>query len=98
LPTGAPFPKENGMTAQIERTERRPGPAVIQGKLAIPPLAGWRVERPRLDRSLAALLERHRVVVVSATAGAGKTSADWLPPRPVRTVGHAPPESAASRP
>ena len=63
------------MTAQIERTERRPGPAVIQGKLAIPPLAEWRVERPRLDRSLAALIERHRVVVVSATAGAGKTTA-----------------------
>ena len=63
------------MTAQIERTERRPGPAVIQGKLAIPPLAEWRVERPRLDRSLAALIDRHRVVVVSATAGAGKTTA-----------------------
>src|SRR5215217_9119105 len=65
----------NGMTAQMERTERRPGQAVIQGKLAIPPLADWRVERPRLDRSLAALIERHRLVVVSATAGAGKTTA-----------------------
>src|SRR5215208_2714532 len=68
-------PRGNGMTAQIEQTERRPGPAVIQGKLAIPPLAEWRVERPRLDRSLAALIDRHRVVVVSATAGAGKTTA-----------------------
>jgi DNA-binding SARP family transcriptional activator len=68
-------PEGNGMTAQIERPERRAGPAVIQGKLAIPPLVERRVERPRLDRSLAALIERHRVVVVSATAGAGKTTA-----------------------
>src|SRR5215218_2584703 len=68
-------PQGIGMTALIERTERRPGPTVIHGKLAIPPLAEWRVERPRLDRSLAGLIERHRVVLVSATAGAGKTTA-----------------------
>ena len=62
------------MTAQTEAT-RVPEPPVIQGKLVVPPLPERRVERPRLERSLAALIERHRVVVVSATAGAGKTTA-----------------------
>ena len=49
--------------------------AIIQGKLAIPSLGSRCVERPRLERSLAELIERHRVVVVSASAGAGKTIA-----------------------
>jgi DNA-binding SARP family transcriptional activator len=49
--------------------------AVIQGKLAVPSLPEQRVERPRVEGALAALAERHRVVVVSATAGAGKTTA-----------------------
>jgi DNA-binding SARP family transcriptional activator len=62
------------MTPQTEAT-RAHEPAVIQGKLVVPPLPERRVERPRLERSLAALIERHRVVVVSATAGAGKTTA-----------------------
>jgi ATP/maltotriose-dependent transcriptional regulator MalT len=60
---------------------------VIQGKLAIPALPERRVERPRVERRLAALIEDHRIVVVSATAGAGKTTAvtaalGWLT-RPV---------------
>jgi DNA-binding SARP family transcriptional activator len=50
-------------------------PAVIRAKLAIPSLPEERVERPRLERWLASLISRHRVVVVSATAGAGKTTA-----------------------
>jgi len=33
------------------------------------------VDRPRIEDALAALIERHRTVVVSATAGAGKTTA-----------------------
>jgi DNA-binding SARP family transcriptional activator len=41
----------------------------------MPGLAEQRVPRPRLARRLAELLERHRVVVVSATPGAGKTTA-----------------------
>jgi DNA-binding SARP family transcriptional activator len=49
--------------------------AVIQGKLAVPALPEPRVERPRVEGALAALMERHRLVVVSATAGAGKTTA-----------------------
>ena len=53
---------------------RRTG-RVIQAKLAVPGLAEQRVPRPRLARRLAELLERHRVVVVSATPGAGKTTA-----------------------
>jgi DNA-binding SARP family transcriptional activator len=52
-----------------------PEPVVIQGKLAVPALPERRVERPRVERRLAALIEDHRVVVVSATAGAGKTTA-----------------------
>jgi DNA-binding SARP family transcriptional activator len=63
------------MSAQTAVARPRPESAVIQRKLAVPPLPEGRVERPRLERSLAALIERHRVVVVSATAGAGKTTA-----------------------
>jgi DNA-binding SARP family transcriptional activator len=47
---------------------------VIRAKLAIPSLPEERVERPELERRLASLISRHRVVVVSATAGAGKTT------------------------
>src|SRR3954451_16469292 len=49
--------------------------AVIQSKLAVPALSDHVVERPRLHEALADLISRHRVVVVSATAGAGKTTA-----------------------
>src|SRR5829696_2408645 len=48
---------------------------VIRAKLAVPSLAEQRVPRVRLERRLAELLEDHRVVVVSATPGAGKTTA-----------------------
>jgi DNA-binding SARP family transcriptional activator len=63
------------MNAQTAVTRAEPGTAVIHGKLTVPPLPERRVERPRLERSLAALIERNRVVVVSATPGAGKTTA-----------------------
>jgi DNA-binding SARP family transcriptional activator len=56
-------------------TRRGPETPVIEGKLAVPALPERRVERPRLERSLATLIERHPVVLVSATAGAGKTTA-----------------------
>jgi ATP/maltotriose-dependent transcriptional regulator MalT/DNA-binding SARP family transcriptional activator len=52
-----------------------PKSAVIQRKLRPPPLAERIVVRRRLDALLGSLIERHRVVVVSATAGAGKTTA-----------------------
>src|SRR5919206_2152587 len=48
---------------------------VIRAKLAIPSLPEERVERPQLERRIADLIAGHRVVVVSATAGAGKTTA-----------------------
>jgi DNA-binding SARP family transcriptional activator len=48
---------------------------IVRAKLAVPTLPEERVDRPRLDRRLADLIERHRVVAVSATAGAGKTTA-----------------------
>jgi DNA-binding SARP family transcriptional activator len=63
------------MNAQAAASRAGPETAVIQGKLTVPPLPERRVERPRLERSLAALIERNRVVVVSATPGAGKTTA-----------------------
>ncbi len=50
-------------------------PLVIQRKLTVPPLSETRVPRPRVERRLAELVERHRIVVLSATAGAGKTTA-----------------------
>jgi LuxR family maltose regulon positive regulatory protein len=48
---------------------------VIRGKLATPPLPERLVSRPRLVRLVSALIDEHRVLVVSATAGAGKTTA-----------------------
>src|SRR5690242_2139353 len=52
-----------------------PDTAVIQGKLGIPAPARELVDRPRLDHLLAELIEHHHTVVVSATAGSGKTTA-----------------------
>jgi ATP/maltotriose-dependent transcriptional regulator MalT/DNA-binding SARP family transcriptional activator len=48
---------------------------VIQAKMRLPPPPEGVVARPRLDRALAEMIEGHRVVVVAATAGAGKTTA-----------------------
>ena len=49
--------------------------AVIQSKLAVPPLGERLVARPRVSGLVAELLERHPLVLVTATAGAGKTTA-----------------------
>jgi len=49
--------------------------AVIRAKVGLPPLSEARVGRPRVEALLARLIERHRTVVVAATAGAGKTTA-----------------------
>jgi DNA-binding SARP family transcriptional activator len=49
--------------------------AVIRAKVGLPPLSEACVGRPRVERLLAALIERHRLVLVAATAGAGKTTA-----------------------
>jgi DNA-binding SARP family transcriptional activator len=60
------------------RTAVEPPPpetAVIRGKLAVPALPERRVVRPRVEQRLADLIDRHRVVAVSATAGAGKSTA-----------------------
>ena len=50
-------------------------PSLIERKLRVPPPPARVARRPRLDALLASLLRRHRVVVVAATAGAGKTTA-----------------------
>lgn len=49
-------------------------PAVIQSKLAVPPLSERLVARPRVSELVAHLIEQHPVVWVCATAGAGKTT------------------------
>ena len=48
---------------------------VIRSKLAVPDLPEQFVERPRIDELLARLLDARRVVLLSATAGSGKTTA-----------------------
>jgi DNA-binding SARP family transcriptional activator len=53
----------------------RRGRPIIRRKLEIPAWAADVVVRPRLSRRLRELLERHPVVTVFATAGAGKTTA-----------------------
>ena len=48
---------------------------VIQSKLVVPRLPDHFAERPRLESRLATLITRKRAVVVTATAGSGKTMA-----------------------
>src|SRR3954468_10803992 len=57
------------------RPEDRPSMPVIRSKLAVPPLADRLVPRPRVAGLIARLVDRHRPVWVTATAGAGKTTA-----------------------
>ncbi|WP_354698578.1 HTH-type transcriptional regulator MalT [Paraconexibacter sp. AEG42_29] len=49
--------------------------SVIQGKIRIPSIADRFVPRPRLDALVSRSVAEERVVVVSASAGAGKTTA-----------------------
>jgi DNA-binding SARP family transcriptional activator len=49
--------------------------AVIRSKLRVPAPPAQLVARPRVERLLASLVEHRRVLVLSATAGAGKTTA-----------------------
>ncbi|WP_155054433.1 BTAD domain-containing putative transcriptional regulator [Streptomyces blattellae] len=51
------------------------GSVLVRAKLAIPPLPSAFVPRARLVDRLRDVLRGHRVVAVSATAGAGKTTA-----------------------
>ncbi|HEY0484943.1 MAG TPA: BTAD domain-containing putative transcriptional regulator [Mycobacteriales bacterium] len=60
--------------------ERRGAPEaglvrVIQLKVSPPPVESTVVRRPRVESLLRRLIERHRVVCVYASAGAGKTTA-----------------------
>jgi ATP/maltotriose-dependent transcriptional regulator MalT/DNA-binding SARP family transcriptional activator len=63
------------MPADASAAASPPQTAVIRAKVRPPPPAEGLVDRPRVEDALAALIERHRTVVVSATAGAGKTTA-----------------------
>jgi ATP/maltotriose-dependent transcriptional regulator MalT/DNA-binding SARP family transcriptional activator len=54
---------------------RTPHRAVIESKLAPPPLPERLVARARLDELTNGLIDDHRVLWVCATAGAGKTTA-----------------------
>src|SRR6478735_5270189 len=51
-------------------------PRVIRRKLMVPDTPVGAVSRERLDALLCQLVDTHRVVVVTATAGAGKSVAD----------------------
>lgn len=57
------------------RTVSRGKRVVIEAKLAVPPIADDAVARPRVTALIAQLVERHPIVWVCATAGAGKTTA-----------------------
>ena len=76
-------------------------PAVIQSKLAVPPLGERLAARPRVSGLIAELLARHPLVLVSATAGAGKTTA-VVPRRgarrPAGRVAHRRPHRRRARP
>jgi DNA-binding SARP family transcriptional activator len=50
-------------------------PRIIRSKLRPPEPSDHVVARPRIEQRLRDLIERHAVVVVSATAGSGKTTA-----------------------
>jgi DNA-binding SARP family transcriptional activator len=63
------------MSTQTVVGQAPPTTTIIKAKLAVPPLPERRVERPRLERRLADLIRANRIVVVSASAGAGKTTA-----------------------
>jgi ATP/maltotriose-dependent transcriptional regulator MalT len=51
-------------------------PRVIRRKLMVPDTAAGAVSRERLDALLCQRVDTHRVIVVTATAGAGKSMAD----------------------
>ncbi|HEY2657006.1 MAG TPA: AAA family ATPase [Solirubrobacteraceae bacterium] len=48
---------------------------LVAGKLRLPATPTRLVQRPRIEGLIAGMVERHPVVLVSATAGAGKTTA-----------------------
>ncbi|GAB3349830.1 BTAD domain-containing putative transcriptional regulator [Modestobacter lapidis] len=59
----------------MSREGRRRSPTVIRSKFTVPPLAERLVARPRIAQLIAELVEAHRLVWITATAGAGKTTA-----------------------
>jgi DNA-binding SARP family transcriptional activator len=63
------------MASQTMAAQSPTSRSVIQRKLLVPRLGERIVVRPRLENLLAELIECHGVVAVSATAGAGKTTA-----------------------
>src|SRR5207244_10516466 len=65
----------DGVQAESAVSQRPRERAGMQSKLKVPALPDEFVERPRLHTLLAALIEERRVAVVSATPGAGKTTA-----------------------
>ncbi|GAB3348116.1 hypothetical protein GCM10027360_01060 [Amycolatopsis echigonensis] len=60
---------------RIAHVAEQGAPTVIQGKITVPPRPERRVPRGRLNVLFSRLLVHHPVVVVSATAGSGKTTA-----------------------
>jgi LuxR family maltose regulon positive regulatory protein len=62
------------------RKTRRPDPVLIRTKFSRPPSRPEFVERPRLLDRLAQAIEQHRIILVSAPPGFGKTTlaTQWL--------------------
>lgn len=69
-PEEEPFPPMASVVHMYE-----PAETLIRRKHQLPPPPEHLVERPRVQRQLAELIAGHRVVVISATAGSGKTTA-----------------------
>jgi DNA-binding SARP family transcriptional activator len=55
--------------------ESRASPGIIRGKVSVPTVSDRVIARPRLTQRLGHLIESHRVTLVVATAGSGKTTA-----------------------
>lgn len=66
---------KSGEKVQTPAAPRPRETGVIQSKITVPPVSAQVVERPRLEQALAGLIETSRGVLVTATAGAGKTTA-----------------------
>jgi ATP/maltotriose-dependent transcriptional regulator MalT len=71
-------PAEDGCPALSNLAPRTPGTTrrrTVSRRITVPDLAPGVVERTRLTHLMTAMLANHQVVAISATAGAGKTTA-----------------------
>ena len=77
--------------------------AIIDSKVTVPRLSDDVIDRPRVQQSLAGLIRTSRAVLVTATAGAGKTTAvasaaALVAPVVIRLVSNAPSALCCTQP